>query len=71
MSRLVKCDSCGKTKQIDTIGWISGEFSDDGEEWVSVEGEDEADFCSFVCLATWAVSKSADKGFTAMGEGSA
>ena len=55
--RIMVCDTCGKRVKSHRYD----RFDDEGEEiWISVEANWDADhgqFCSWKCLAEWAMGK--------------
>jgi hypothetical protein len=59
MSRLIRCDVCGKTKS------VRHHYDEDYEfVLISVEAnadDDHAELCGWDCLASWAMTKAMEK----------
>lgn len=56
MSAFVRCDGCGEEKGPLAVGWVNGSL-----RWTTrptpgtfVEHNPSVDFCSFVCMETYA-----------------
>jgi hypothetical protein len=57
MSRLVKCDNCGKVTPADRNRFLGDDYSYVDLSIEANEDCDNAQFCSWLCLGTWAMEK--------------
>lgn len=57
MSRLIKCDECGEIVPAERSSLLGDDYS---FIWLSVEANEDRDhgqFCSWICLGTFAMTK--------------